>query len=112
MFSARLLATHWLNVHPEQIPEVVSTLRLMSVGLLVQFPVAFYNGCLIGLQKQVTLSVINSICATVREIGAVLVLFFVSPTVQGFFAWQCVLGFVMVLWLRMSLRETLHCKWG
>src|SRR5262245_27020039 len=61
MFCARLLATHWLNVHPEQIPEVVSALRLMSFSLLVQFPVAFYNGCLIGLQKQVTLSVINSV---------------------------------------------------
>jgi len=104
-FSSQLIATHWLKVEPRQIPEVASAVRLMAVGLLVQFPVAFYNGCLIGLQKQVKLSLINSVSATLRGIGAVLVLWLVAPTVQSFFAWQCLLGFMTVIWLRLSLPE-------
>src|SRR5437867_557514 len=110
--SAPLIATHWLNVEPRRIPEVVTGLRLMAVGLLVQFPVAFYNGCLIGLQQQVKLSVINSVSATLRGVGAVLVLWLVAPTVQSFFAWQCVLGFITVAWLRQSLAHTLRGKPG
>src|SRR5439155_186609 len=65
-FFAPLIATRWLNVDPGRIPDVVSAVRLMAVGLLVQFPVAFYNGCLIGFQSQVKLSVINSVSATLR----------------------------------------------
>src|SRR5207249_8225559 len=95
-----------------QIPDIVSAVRLMAVGLLVQFPVAFYNGCLIGLQRQVKLSVINSVSATLRAVGAVLVLWLVSPTIQSFFAWQCVLGFITVAWLRQSLAHTLRGKPG
>ena len=111
-FVAPFIATRWLNVDPRRIPDVVSAVRLMAVGLLVQFPVAFYNGCLIGLQRQVKLSVINSVSATLRGVGAVLVLWLVSPTIQSFFTWQCVLGFITVVWLRQSLAHTLRGKPG
>ena len=105
-FSARLIATYWLNVDPRRISEVISAVRLMGVCLLVQFPIAFYSGCLIGLQSQLKLNVINSISATARGIGAVLILWLVSPTVQSFFVWQCVISFATVLWLRIALTKT------
>src|SRR5206468_10998750 len=40
------------------------------------------------------------------------VLWFVSPTIQSFFTWQCVLGFITVVWLRQSLAHTLRRKPG
>jgi len=41
-----------------------------------------------GLQKQVLLNGINAFAATLRGLGAVLVLWLISPTIQAFFVWQ------------------------
>jgi O-antigen/teichoic acid export membrane protein len=101
--GAPLIATHWLNVDGQRVPEATTAIRLMAVAIVVQFPIDFYNGCLIGLQRQVRLNVINSVAATMRGAGAVLVLWFVSPTVKGFFAWQCILTLTTVISLRYSL---------
>ena len=100
--AARLIATHWLKVEPARIPEVTSALRLMGATLVVQFPNAFYSGCLVGLQQQVKLNAINAIYATLRGIGAVLVLWLVAPNIQVFFVWQCVLSLITVTTLRFA----------
>jgi len=97
-----LIATHWLKVETVRIPEVTSGLRLMAATLVVQFPIAFYSGCLVGSQQQVRLNVIHSVSATLRGLGAVLALWLIAPTVQTFFSWQFVVSFATVLALRVS----------
>jgi O-antigen/teichoic acid export membrane protein len=112
--AAPLIARHWLNVEPARIPEVTTGLRLMAVALVPQFPIAFYSGCLLGLQEQVKLNVINATVATLRGVGAVLALWLVSPTVFTFLVWQCVVSTVTVLWLAFSLRQLIggqHGSW-
>jgi O-antigen/teichoic acid export membrane protein len=103
--AAPLITTRWLNVQSTRIPEVTNAIRLMAIALVIQFPIDFYSGCLIGLQKQVKLSVINSTCATLRGVGAVSLLWLISPTVQTFFAWQCVVSAITVLLLRSAVRQ-------
>ncbi|OIN53514.1 oligosaccharide flippase family protein [Pseudomonas costantinii] len=102
---APLISNHWLAVHPEKIDSVTQSLRIMGVALLMQFPIAFYYGSLIGLQKQVTLNIVSSTFATIRSLGAVLVLWLISPTVEWFFIWQCVISLATVLTLRLKLIE-------
>jgi O-antigen/teichoic acid export membrane protein len=101
--AAPLITTHWLNVQSTRIPEVTNGIRLMAIALVIQFPIDFYSGCLIGLQEQVKLSAINSVVATLRGVGAVLLLWLIAPTVQMFFAWQCVISAVAVFCLRFSV---------
>ena len=86
-------------------PKTVQT-AIMIMGLVVafQWPISFYSGGLMGLQRQVLLNVINVVMATVRGFGAVLILWLVSPTVEAFFSWQIVVSvvhislFVFFLW--------------
>jgi O-antigen/teichoic acid export membrane protein len=106
-FGAHLVAAHWLKVDAERIPQVASGLRLMAAALVVQFPIAFYSGCLVGLQRQVQLNVINSVSATLRGIGAVLVLWLIAPNVQTFFGWQCIVSLINVLALRFAFWRTI-----
>jgi O-antigen/teichoic acid export membrane protein len=101
--GAPLVAAHWLKVETTRLPQVTAGVRLMAAALIVQFPIAFYSGCLTGLQQQVKLNLINSAAATVRGIGAVLALWLIAPTVQTFFAWQCISSLVTVLSLRLAL---------
>lgn len=63
---APLIAEHWLTVSQEKIESVTQSLKIMGIALLLQFPIGFYYGSLIGLQKHVTLNSISSLFATTR----------------------------------------------
>lgn len=82
------IARQWMN--PKQLsPEAVeNAIRLMGLVMVLQFPFSFYHGGLMGMQRQVTVNAIVSLVGTFRGVGAVLVLWLVSPTIGAFFGWQ------------------------
>jgi O-antigen/teichoic acid export membrane protein len=84
------IADRWLNAGELPSASTTAAVRLMGAVLILQFPLALYNGCLLGLQHHALLNGINSTTATLRALGAVLVLWLVSPTVEAFFWWQIV----------------------
>lgn len=89
---APLIAYHWVKpgqLAPETIQQAV---RIMGFATAFQWPLSFYAGGLMGLQRQVLLNVINMIMATIRGGGAVLILWLISPTIQAFFSWQIAVG--------------------
>ena len=79
---APLLVDHWLNVSESMRPDTVIAVRWMALAVAMQFPLAFYSGCLNGLQRQVVLNATSAIGATVRGGGAALALWLVSPMVD------------------------------
>ncbi len=82
------LAARWVNTERLPASAVRQSLLLMGMVMALSWPFALYSGGLLGLQRQVLLNGINIGVATVRGVGAVLVLALVSPTVQAFFGWQ------------------------
>lgn len=72
-------------------PEVVrDALMLMAVSLVAQSPSGLYIGGLMGLQRQVECSGLLAFFGTVRGLGAVLVMWLISPDIRVFFLWQIV----------------------
>jgi O-antigen/teichoic acid export membrane protein len=109
---APAMAHHWLN-SVQLPPEVIeSALVIMGGAMACQWPFGFYSGGLLGLQRQVLLNAIVVSMATLRGVGAVLVLWLVSPTVQAFFLWQIVVSLLQTLltvfWLWRSLPGAGH----
>jgi O-antigen/teichoic acid export membrane protein len=92
--SADWLATAWL--HAENLPVVVVAQALAIMGIVVglRFVEGIYRSSIVGLQRQVALNLITSVLATVRAVGALAILAWVSPTVIAFFLWQ---GFVSAI---------------
>jgi len=82
------ITNHWINVN--DLPPATVKKALMIMGCVVAFAglLAFIRAAFMGLQKQVLLNGINVFEATLRGVGAVLVLWLISPTIQAFFAWQ------------------------
>ncbi len=84
---------------------------VMMMGLVIAFdlPLSLYYGGLIGLQKQVLYNGVDVVSATIRGIGAVAILWLVSPTIQAFFGWQIVISIAqtflaaLVLWRNLPL---------
>lgn len=111
VFLSPIIAHHW--IHAGQLPPqtVEKTLFIMGFIMVFQMPVGFYSGGLMGLQKQVLLNAITICMNTLRDVGAVLILWLVSPTIQAFFLWLLIIAaanaFLLsfFLWSRLPLGE-------
>lgn len=90
------IAANWLSATQIPTPVVKQAVAFIGVLIAVQWPLSLYSGGLMGLQRQVSLRVVNSITATVKGLGAVFILVFVSPTIMAFFKWQILVGALQV----------------
>ena len=70
----------------------------MAMGVLFtfQWPLAFYQGALMGLQRQVLMNGVRMTMSTLGATGAVLILWLVSPTPIAYFTWQIVINAIHV----------------
>jgi O-antigen/teichoic acid export membrane protein len=105
--AAGWIARFW--IHPQAMSETSAgrAIMLMGAALACLWPTALYSGGLMGLQRQVLLSVVNIIMYTVRFVGALPVLWLISPSIQAFFVWQAISGLAHVVVLAACLWRSL-----
>ena len=87
-YSAPYIASHWIKAGDIPPREVAHAVAVMGALTALQWPLTFYHGGLLGLQRQVLHNGITIATATLSGGGALLVLWLVSPTVSAFFTWQ------------------------
>lgn len=88
--SAGWIARDWINTGPVPIDTAKEAIMLIGLVLVVQWPEGTYTAALQGLQRQTLLNIITSTMGVVRGLGAVAVLWLVSPTIQAFLIWQVI----------------------
>jgi O-antigen/teichoic acid export membrane protein len=86
--SAPYIASHWIKAGNISPLEVRRAVIIMGALTALQWPLTFYHGGLLGLQRQVLLNGITIATASLGGGGALLVLWLISPTVSAFFTWQ------------------------
>ena len=104
---APLIANYWINAGALSTETVEEVIVIMGIAIAVQFPFTLYSGGLMGLQRQVLLNGITATMATIRVLGAVLVLWLISPTIEAFFLWQLVVSLFQTLIARVFLQKRL-----
>lgn len=82
------LASDWLKAEKLSTQTVAHAFVVMGVVTALRFVEGIYRSSILGLQRQVLFNVVNSAMATLRSVGAVAVLIWVSPTIEAFFLWQ------------------------
>lgn len=87
------LAMSWFKTQKLDHQTVARAVTLMGIVAALRFVESIYRGCVIGLQHLVLFSTINAAFATLRGLGAVGVLAFISPSIEAFFLWQGVISF-------------------
>jgi O-antigen/teichoic acid export membrane protein len=100
---APLIAQHWIKTQGIPIETVQQAIMIMGLIVAVQWPVALYDGGLIGLQQQVLLNGVRVSMATIQHGGAVLALWLISPTIITYFTWQIFVGMIQVVLLAYFL---------
>ena len=86
------IAHYWVKAEQLSSSTIEQAFLIMGFTLMLQWPISFYSGGLMGLQRQIILNVITIIISTLRGLGAVAVLWLISPTIQAFFLWQIVIS--------------------
>lgn len=102
-----LIAHYWIQSENLPAATISQSLMILSVATAFQFPGNFYTSGLMGLQKQPLLNLINIFFATLRSVGALLVLIFVSQTIQAFLIWQAATAALQTLTMAVLLHRSL-----
>lgn len=82
------LAASWLKTEELSASSVSQAFAIMGLVAALKFFEGVYRSSIVGLQRQVLLNIVNSFMATLRGLGAVGILIWVSPTIHAFFLWQ------------------------
>jgi len=85
---SNFISHKWINAENLSIETVERSVVLLGVAIAFQWPLSFYTSGLTGLQRQVASNVLTCGLATIRGLGAALILWRVSPTIEAFFVWQ------------------------
>lgn len=101
------LATDWLAPASLRPDVVASAVAVMGAVTALRFLEDIYASAIIGLQRQVLVNVVMSILATVRGLGAVAVLIWVSRTIEAFFLWQALISVITVALFALVIYRTL-----
>jgi O-antigen/teichoic acid export membrane protein len=104
------LATDWINVSILDFKTVTTSLILMGVVIGLRLIENVYRSSLIGLEKQVSLGLISSVIATIRAVGAIVVLAFVSNSVVTYFYWQVIASIISLFSLGIWTYRSLSFK--
>lgn len=94
--AAPLIAEKWIKAEGLSPAAVKEAVTLMGVVIALQWPLGFYQGGLLGLQKQVVLNMLRMLLVTFGSGGGALILWLVSPTVFAFFSWQVFTSIVSI----------------
>ena len=86
--ASPFIAEHWLRSRQLSPALVQDAVALLGVVIALRWPNGIYLGVLLGAQRVQLSSAVTAATATVTSGGAVLILTFVSPTLEAFFGWQ------------------------
>jgi O-antigen/teichoic acid export membrane protein len=95
--STNWIATSWLQVDSLPVDVVVQALMLIALVTAIRFIESIYRSSIIGLQRHVLYNVVNSVMATVRGLGAIGVLVWISASIEAFFIWQGAVSIVTLI---------------
>lgn len=89
MFAAAgYIASSWLQASQLPIAEVQTAVQLMAAIVALRWMCGLYRGTISGSERLVWLGGYNSLIATLRFIGVLIVLIFVGVTPTIFFSYQ------------------------
>ena len=104
---APLVPRYWVNPKGVTAETVQRAVMIMGFVIAFDWPAALYTGGLMGLQRQVQLNSIRAGMGTLQAVGAVLILWLVSPTISAYFLWQIVVAVAQTTTLAVVLWSNL-----
>lgn len=107
-----LIARHVMNPNQIDADSLRHVLYMMVIVIMLNWPANLYISGLMGLQKQVLVNKLRILLSSVSSVGALLVLWLISPTILMFFGWQIMAGMLALVVMAAALRTGLPAASG
>lgn len=101
------LASEWVKAEHLPLEVVASAFAAMGGVTALRFIENIYVSSIVGLQRQVLENIVSGTMATVRGLGAIAMLAWVSPTIEAFFMWQGLVSLVTVVLFACVIYRTI-----
>jgi O-antigen/teichoic acid export membrane protein len=105
--SSEWMATDWLQAEALPVEVVAQAFVVMGLVAAIRFLESVYRSSMVGLQRQVLFNVVKSVMETIRGLGAVGVLVWVSASIEVFFIWQGLVSITTVIVLATTTYASL-----
>ncbi len=105
--AAPMIIRYWINLENITSGIAEKSFYLMGVAFFLQWPCSIYASGLQGLQKQVLQNSILVGFSSLKSIGAIMVLVYVSAGLPAFFIWQIIVSLLQVLVTALCLWRSL-----
>ncbi len=105
--SANWIAASWLQAEALPVEVVAQAFVVMGLVTAIRFIESVYRSSIVGLQRQVLFNVVSTVMATLRGLGAVGILVWVSATIEAFFIWQGIVSVVTLLTMAITTYASL-----
>lgn len=96
------IASSWIQSNRFNEGEIAYLFNLMGFVAAIRFLESIYRSAIIGLQRQVLFNIENIILSTLRALGAVLVLVYISATLEVFFIWQAFVSILAIIVFKIT----------
>lgn len=100
---APYIAEHWIKAEGLSKNNVKYALMLMGGVIAFQWPLSIYGGGLMGMQKQVQYNVYFIVFSTIKSLGVILILKYISTSIFGFFLYQIIITFIASIFLKKMM---------
>ncbi len=95
-FSSDWLALEWINAESLDSDTLIYCVILMGIMIGLRWFVGLYRSGINGLEDQVWLNAANILFTSLKFLGALLILFFITQDIRKFFEYQIVIAFAEV----------------
>jgi len=103
MALAGVIASAWLQTSQINLSSLTTALMLIAWLIAFRWLAGLYKGAINGLQNQVWLNACVAGFATLRAVGVLAVLHWLSSSIEAFFLYQCLLTLIEAAVLRARL---------
>lgn len=105
-----LIARYWLNIGALEYKYVANVIMLMGVSISLQIVANLYSGGVFGLEKQIVANILLILWSVLKSVGSLLIIKFVKPDLQLFYAWHILIDVLYLCVLRFYLHSQLRTK--
>ena len=96
-FTADDVARAFLKTEALSFDQKVEVIRIFAVTIAIRWPSALFIGILRGFQKQLRVNVISSAVLSLKAVGAIIVLMFITQRLSALLVWFLLCGVIELL---------------
>ncbi|HQS29763.1 MAG TPA: oligosaccharide flippase family protein [Halothiobacillus sp.] len=99
--TQHLIAQHWIHAHSMDAATIALCLTLIAIAVALRWFAGLYRGVLIGLEQQNRVNMLLAAFATLRFVGVIPLILYVSPSPVTFFVYQAFISAAELLASRL-----------